>query len=301
MTTHLTRRSLLGASALVPLAGWSATVATPAGAVAHGRDRSRGVGRALRALERRHDARLGLHVVDTGTGRTVAHRADERFPYCSTFKALAAAAVLGRHSRAELDVLVPYTAADLVDGSPVTSQHVGTGMTLREICDAAVRFSDNTAGNLLFRDLGGPAGLQRALRRLGDRTTRVDRIETALGTAVPGDPRDTSTPRALAADLRRVVLGRALPADRRAILTDLLVRNTTGDKTVRAGLDPSWTVGDKTGTGLAYGVRNDIAVTWPPGRAPIVIAALSRRSRPDDAPIDALLADATRIAVGALR
>jgi beta-lactamase class A len=300
MTKHLTRRTLLGTAALVPLAGWAATVAPTAGATAPGGSARHGTGRALRELERRHDARLGVHVLDTGSGRTVSHRADERFAYCSTFKALAAAAVLDRNSSRELRAVVRFTEADLVDGSPITAPRVDSGMTLLEICDAAVRYSDNTAGNLLFRDLGGPAGLQRALRRLGDRVTHVDRIETELGTAVPGDVRDTSSPRALAHDLRRVALGRVLRPDRRAILTDLLIRNTTGANTIRAGLDPTWTVGDKTGTSLAYGCRNDIAVAWPPDREPIVIAVLTSRSRPDDKPLDALVEDATRVAVAGL-
>ena len=252
-------------------------------------------------LERRFDARLGVFGVATGTGRTVASRADERFAYCSTHKALSAAALLRRRTLAELRETVRIDAADLVDPSPVCARHVGGRLSLLELCDAAVRFSDNAAANLLLAELGGPAGLERELRRIGDRRTRCDRDEPELSTAIPGDPRDTSTPRALAADLRTYVLGPVLPPDRRALLARWLRRNTTGDTLVRAAAPDGWVVGDKTGTG-GYGTRNDIAVLWPPRRDPIVLAVLS--DRPDAGAYaerdDALIAAAARRALAAL-
>ena len=146
------------------------------------------------ALEAEFDARLGVYAVDTGTGRTIEHRADERFGYASTFKALAVGALLRVTSTAELDQVVRYTRADLVTHSPITRRHVDRGMTLRELADAAVRHSDNTAANLLLRRLGGPAGLERELRDLGDRVTDPERIEPELNEAAPGDRRDTGTP-----------------------------------------------------------------------------------------------------------
>ncbi|MEW2518654.1 class A beta-lactamase [Actinacidiphila alni] len=256
--------------------------------------------REFGALEKTFDATLGVFAVDTRSGRSVAHRADERFAYASTCKALLAGAVLDRSGTAGMDRLVRYGAADLVSNSPVTERHVGTGMTLRELCDAAIRYSDNTAANVLFRDLGGPGRLQEALRALGDRVTRCDRTETDLSDAVPGDPRDTSTPRAMATDLRAYVLGRALPAAERALLTDWLRRNTTGATTIRAGVPRGWRVGDKTGTG-GYGTRNDIAVLWPPaGAAPVVLAVLSRRAAKDAARDDALIARAAEAALTGL-
>jgi beta-lactamase class A len=257
-------------------------------------------GSTFAGLESSHDARLGVYAVDTGTGRTVGYHADQRFAYASTLKTFAVAAVLDRTPDAEMSRVVHYTAADLVDYSPVTSLHVDEGMTLAAIADAAITVSDNTAANLLFRELGGPAALEHELRAAGDRTTSVDRTEPDLNTAVPGDRRDTTTPRAFGTDLRAYALGRELcPGDRRQLVA-LLRANTTGANTIRAGVPAGWTVGDKTGT-ASYGSRNDIAVLWPPSGAPIVLTVFSTHDTPDAATDDALVAEATRIAVAQLR
>lgn len=254
---------------------------------------------AFEALEADFGARLGVYAVDTGSGATVEHRADERFAYASTYKALAAAALLDRTTPAELDQVITFTTADLVTYSPVTEQRLATGMTLRELADAAVRYSDNTAANLVVRELGGPDGFEEDLRALGDQVTQPERTETDLNGATPGDERDTSTPRALAADLRAYAVDDALTEDDRAVLTDWLRRNTTGDTLIRAGVPGSWEVGDKTGAG-GYGTRNDIAVIRPPGAEPIVLAVMSSREEQDAEPDDALIAGATRIVVDAL-
>lgn len=251
-------------------------------------------------LQTQYDARLGVYAVDTGSGRSVAFRADERFAYASTFKVLAAAVILDTTTMSQLDQVVRYSPADQVSNSPITDQHVDTGMTLRELCDAAVRYSDNTAGNLMLHRIGGPAGLDAALTAIGDDVTSVDRFEPELNSAIPGDIRDTSTPRALAGDLREFVVGTALAEDDRAVLVDWLRRNTTGDKLIRAAVPANWVVGDKTGSG-SYGGRNDIAVLWPPDRAPIVIAVLTNRPTPNAERVDALIADAARVTVNALR
>lgn len=251
-------------------------------------------------LEREFDARLGVYAVDTGTGHTVTHRADERFAYASTFKALAAAAVLAATPTEELDRVVSYSRDDLVTYSPITERHVDTGLSLRAIADAAVRYSDNTAGNLLLDRLGGPDGFKQVLRDLGDEVTEPARWETDLNAYVPGDDRDTSTPRALATTLRAYAVDDALSAQDRAVLVDWLKRNTTGDTTIRAGTPDGWEVGDKTGT-AAHGTRNDIAVVWPPERAPIVLAVLSSRDRPDADSDDSLLARAAELTLDALR
>ncbi|MFE9190061.1 class A beta-lactamase [Micromonospora sp. NPDC007208] len=253
----------------------------------------------FRQLEEQFAARLGIYAVDTGSGRTVEYRADERFAYASTWKALAAAEVLDGTTDAQLDRVVRYSTQDLVAHSPVTEKHVGEGMSLRALADAAVRYSDNTAGNLLLRHLGGPAGFESKLRALGDTVTEAARYETALNEGTPGDKRDTSTARALAGDLRAYTVGVALePADR-DVLRGWLRGNTTGAALVRAGVPAGWVVGDKTGTG-GYGTRNDIAVLWPPDRAPIVLAVLSSRDKKDASPDDALLAQATRVVVAQL-
>ncbi|WP_412100388.1 class A beta-lactamase [Micromonospora ureilytica] len=253
----------------------------------------------FRRLEERFDARLGVYAIDTDTGRTVRYRADERFAYTSTFKALAAAEVLDETTDAELDRVVRYSADDLVTYSPITEQHVAEGMTLRAIADAAVRYSDNTAGNLMLRQLGGPQKFEKELREVGDKVTDPARYETELNEARPGDRRDTSTAAALAEDLRAYAVGDALePADR-DVLNGWLKGNTTGGELIRAGVPDGWVVGDKTGAG-GYGTRNDIAVIWPPNRAPIVLAVLSSRDQKDADYDDALIAQAAEVAITAL-
>ncbi|MFF9073076.1 class A beta-lactamase [Streptomyces sp. NPDC014735] len=303
------RRAFLGALALAPLTGCAkerTPVAPPTAAAADGPAASPTVAAERRdhprlaELERRFDARLGLFALDTGTGSTVVHRAEERFAFCSTFKGLAAAGVLAHNPPSHLDTVVRYTEADLMKHAPLTSRHVDTGMTMRQLCDAAVRFSDGTAGNLLLRDLGGPARLTAYVRGLGDRVTRMDRTEPAITGAVPGDPRDTSSPRALGGDYREIVLGDALPSGERAFLRDLLTRGVTGDHRIRAGVPRGWTVAGKTGTG-GYGTLNDIAIAWPPKRAaPLVIAIMSSKSTKDAEPDEALLAEAAAYAVATL-
>ncbi|OAR24014.1 class A beta-lactamase [Streptomyces sp. ERV7] len=251
----------------------------------------------FKELERKYGARLGVYAVNTGDGREVAWRDGERFAYASTFKALAAGAVLRKYSLDGMTKLITYSKDDLVANSPVTEKHVDTGMTLGELCDAAVRYSDNTAGNLLFDALGGPKGLERALRETGDTVTRVERREPDLNQWAPGTVRDTTTPRALAKDLRAFVLGDRLGTAERAQLTRWLRTNTTGGELIRAGVPKGWTVGDKTGAGGVYGIRNDIAVVWPPDAAPIVVAILSNRGTKEADYDNKLIADAAAVAV----
>lgn len=251
-------------------------------------------------LERDFDARLGVYAVDTATGREVAYRADERFAHASTFKVLAAGELLRRNSLEELDRTITYSRDDLVTYSPITEKHVDSGMPLREVIAAAIRHSDNTAGNLLLRELGGPDGFTAALRRIGDTTTRADRFETDLNETAPGDPRDTSTPRALATSLRAYAVDDVLPADKRAVLNEMLRTNTTGDALIRASAPAGWQVGDKTGA-ASHGTRNDIAVVWPPERAPIVLAVLSDREAEDADYEDALIARAAAVVFELLR
>jgi beta-lactamase class A len=251
-------------------------------------------------LEAQFGSRLGVYAIDTGTGREIAYRADERFAYASTFKALAAAAVLQQNDIADLDRLVTFTEADLITYSPVTELRVDTGMTLGEIAEAAVRYSDNTAGNLLLDELDGPAGFTAALAAIGDDTTQSVRWEAGLNDAVPGDPRDTTSPRAFATDLREFALGDALPAAKQQLLVDWMSGNATGANLIRSGVPADWAVADKSGSG-GYGVRNNIAVLYPPDAAPIVLAVLSTKDSPDAARDDALIAQAASVVAGALQ
>lgn len=251
----------------------------------------------LFALDRKHGGRLGVAILDSGNGRIVAHRGEERFAMCSTFKFVAAACVLARVDRGEeeLERRVSYSKADLVTYSPVTEKHVKKGLTLAEICDAAVTLSDNTAGNLLLDSFGGPKGLTAYMRSLGDDASRLDRREPDLNEARTGDPRDTTTPVAMAGVLRQTVLGGALSPASRQQLTTWLVANKTGDKRLRAGVPKGWRIGDKTGTGN-NNATNDIGVIWPPGRAPLVVTAYYTESRASFPEREAVLAEVGRLA-----
>ncbi|HEY3467163.1 MAG TPA: class A beta-lactamase [Amycolatopsis sp.] len=295
------RRAALAALVLVPLTACAAEAPAPAPPTpAPTSSATTAPQPDFAPLEREFDARLGLYAVDTGSGRELTHRADERFGYASTHKAFSAAAVLQRTSLDGLGKVLKYTRADVQANSPIGEKHVETGLSLREAMDAALRYSDNTAANLLFRELGGPQGLAAALRGIGDTTTHVDRIEPGLNDLAPGDIRDTSTPRAMAASLRAFTLGPALPPEKRTVLTDMMRANLTGANVIRAGTPAGWAVADKTGTG-EYATRNDIAIVWPPGRAPIVLVVMSDKKTEDAKPDDRLIARAAKLALDSLR
>jgi beta-lactamase class A len=231
---------------------------------------------AVIAAEKRTGGRVGLTVHDTATGRRFSHRGAERFPMASTFKALLVAAVLARvdAGKDRLDRAIPVKASDLLDVSPVSKKHVGGTATVADLAEATIIYSDNTAANLLLPAVGGPAGLTAWLRSIGDPATRLDRFEPMMSEARPGDPRDTTTPDAIAASLERLLLGKVLsPASRQQLIL-WLIANTTGDTRLRAGLPKRWKVGDKTGTG-SNGTVNDVAIVWPARAAtgPVIIAS----------------------------
>jgi len=253
----------------------------------------------LAALETRSRGKLGCAVLDLGksnhTSPCIGQRAAERFPMCSTFKFLVTAYILKRTEtrQEQLDRRITYTKADLLPYSPVTQQHVSDGMTVAQLCEASMTLSDNTAANLLLSSFGGPPALNNFLRSIGDSTTHLDRTEPALNEAIVGDPRDTTTPAAMAENLRRILFGDVLNFNCRADLTNWLMANKTGDARLRAGLPHSWRIGDKTGTG-EHGTTNDIAVIWPPRRAPVVVTAYLTQSPLNDSDRNAILADVGR-------
>ncbi|KND61607.1 Beta-lactamase [Candidatus Burkholderia verschuerenii] len=227
------------------------------------------------SIESETGGRLGVAILDTASGTHYAYRANERFPMCSTFKFLLAAAILERQDRAEesLDRRIAFTKDDVVANSPVSGPRAGgAGMTVAELCEAAITRSDNTAANLLLASIGGPTALTAFARQIGDRTTRLDRIEPALNEAIDGDLRDTTTPSAMLTDMREILLSQRLSSSSRDRLVAWLVANQTGGTRLRAGLPSNWRIGDKTGTG-EQGTANDIAIVWPTGRAPILVAA----------------------------
>jgi beta-lactamase class A len=180
-----------------------------------------------------------------------------------------------RREKEKLERFVPYGAKEILEYAPVTKEHLKDGgMTLSALCAAAIEQSDNTAGNLLLNAIGGPAGLTNFVRTLGDRVTRLDRIEPELNSAIPGDERDTTTPAAICSDMHRLLLDDALSEASRRQLEDWLQRNETGGSMIRAGVPKNWIIGDKTGRG-SNGATNDIAIMRPPGRAPILLAIYS--------------------------
>ncbi|WP_157220517.1 class A beta-lactamase [Flavisphingomonas formosensis] len=248
-------------------------------------------------LEKIGGGRLGVAVYDGETQRYNGWRGHERFPMCSTFKLLAAALVLHRVDRGveSLDRRVTYGQDSIVAYSPVTEQRIASGMTVGELCEAAITRSDNTAGNLLLASFGGPPALTAFARRLGGGRTRLDRTETELNSALPGDRRDTTTPRDMVDMMRRLFFGRALSAPSRTILLGWLGANQTGARRLRAGLPSGWTIGDKTGTG-DNGTANDVAILWPPGRRPMLIAVYLTQAPGASASLDAIIAEVARTA-----
>jgi beta-lactamase class A len=219
------------------------------------------------AIEAWMGGRIGVAAFDTGNSKHLDYRAEERFPMCSTFKFLAAAAVLKRvdEKQEKLERFVPYGAKDILEYAPVTKEHFKDGgMTLGALCEAAIEQSDNTAANLLLNAIGGPAGLTNFVRTLDDRVTRLDRIEPELNSAIPGDERDTTTPAAICSDMQRLLLlGDALSEISRRRLEEWLQHNQTGGSMIRAGVPKNWIIGDKTGRGSS-GATNDIAIMRPP-------------------------------------
>ncbi|QWG49196.1 class A beta-lactamase [Bacillus mycoides] len=251
-------------------------------------------------LEKEYDAKLGIYALDTGTNQTVAYHSDDRFAFASTSKSLAVGALLRKNSLEDLDQRITYTHEDLSNYNPITEKHVDTGMTLKELADASVRYSDSTAHNLILKQLGGPSEFEKILREMGDTVTTSERFEPELNEVHPGETHDTSTPEAIAKTLQSFTLGTALPIEKRELLVDWMKRNTTGDKLIRAGVPKGWEVADKTGAG-SYGTRNDIAIIWPPNKKPIVLAILSNHDKEDAKYDDKLIADATKVVLNTLK
>ncbi|MFG3197624.1 class A beta-lactamase [Streptomyces sp. NPDC048208] len=296
--TPVPRRRLLRAGAALTVAAATASAASTAPAWAAPDDTA--LRPELSALEKRYGARLGVYAHNPRTGATVAYRADEPFAMCSTFKAIAAAAVLRDHGgRAALGEVIHFPPADILSNSEQSKAHVETGMALGDVCAAAIQYSDNTAGNLMLRRIGGPAGLTRFFRSLGDRVSRLDRWETDLNTAVPGDVRDTTTPRALGRTFELLTLGRALADADREQLVGWLRGNTTSAKRFGAGLPPGWLLADKTGTG-SYATANDLGVAWTSKGTPLLLSVLSTKPTPDAPVDDALIEETARLLAGYL-
>lgn len=267
----LSRRTLLGASAAALLLRTTGAFAAPA-------NRRFDPSSRLRALEGRN-GRLGVCLLDTETGEFTGNRIDEYFAFCSTFKLPLVAALLREadHGRLDLSEVLPYTKSDLLPWAPVTGKHVDKGgLSMAVLAQAAQELSDGPAANLLVRRLGGPAAVTAKFREMGDTVTRLDRYEPDLGLVLSGDLRDTTSPLAMAQLVRRVTTGTLLRHDSRQRLLRWMENTTTGTRRLRAGLPAEWRSGNKTGTGRAEGTTNkcnDVAITFPINRSPIVVAA----------------------------
>ena len=288
MSNAFNRRAFLLAAASVPFFRAGSSPAAP--------EHDSAAKARLKKIERDFGGRLGVFAVNTSDGASLGHRAGERFPVCSTFKVLAASAILRRSAREPelLQERIKFQKSQLVTYSPITEKHLAQGMTVAELCAAAIQHSDNTAANLLLKMLGGPRALSAFARSIGDSQFRLDRWETALNTAIPGDPRDTSTPGAMGHSLQRLVVGNALEVREREQLRDWMLGNTTGAARIRAGVPEGWKVGDKTGSG-DYGTANDIAVLWPPKQEPAIVAIYTTQREKDAKYRNDVVAAAARV------
>ena len=296
----VSRRNFIHTGSLVAIA--AATSARVLRAASHRHFAS--LSESLAQLERKSGGRLGVAVLDTGSGESAGHRIDERFAMCSTFKVLLAAAVLHRvdanvdANRESLDRTLPMPAQFLFN-SPITQQHAGGSMTVRDLCAASLTRSDNTAANLLLATIGGPAGITRFARSLGDTVTRLDRVETALNQALPGDPRDTTSPAAMVADWRTLLLGDTLSSASRKQLAAWLIANQTGADRLRAGFPSGWLAGDKTGSN-GETTTNDVAILWPKDQPPVLVAAYLTECAGPEAKRSAVVSEVGRLVANAL-
>jgi len=254
------------------------SAALDGGAAAGAHSAAHGAAGRLAALEKREGGRLGVAALDTATGRHLQHRGDERFGMCSVFKFLAAGAILKRVDQGteHLDRRIEYGESDLMEYAPVSKEHVKEGgLTLGELCAAAVQWSDNTAANLILKTLGGPEGVTAFIRSTGDQVTRLDRMEPELNVVPPGEVRDTTTGSSMVGLLNSVVLGNILFGDSRSRLQGWMIDAKVGEHRLPAGLPAGWRIAHKTGTGSDQ--TNDVGIIWPPNRPPIIVAALYSR------------------------
>ncbi|MFC4529463.1 class A beta-lactamase [Sphaerisporangium dianthi] len=271
--------STTGVASTASARAGAASAGTASGATATGEVRAPSpeaeARRRLRALEASFAGRIGAYAIDTATGETIGYRSGERFPLLSTFKAVACAAVLHKARTSDpglMDRVIHWTKDEVVENSPVTEKHVEDGMTVAALCHAAITVSDNTAGNMVLKQIGGPRGLTRYFRTLKDPVSRLDRWETELNDWTLKEKRDTTTPAAMARDLSKVAAGTTLRAADRAQLNAWLRASETGNERIRAGLPQSWIVGDKTGTNATAGLANDVAVVvTSAGAAPVIV------------------------------
>jgi beta-lactamase class A len=251
----------------------------------------------VEALEKQNGGRLGVAVVSLNGTPLLLVRETERFAMCSTFKALLGAAVLARVDAGSesLGRLISYKESDLLEYAPITKDNLSAGaMTIAELNEASIQYSDNTAANLLLDAIGGPAELTKFLRSLGDNTTRLDRNEPTLNTNLDGDDRDTSTPVAMAISLQKLLRGDVLSLTSTEQLKAWMFGNTTGATRLKAGFNKDWLIGDKTGTG-PNGAVNDVAIVFPRGLPPFAMVVFFTGSKAASEVKNSVIAEVARI------
>lgn len=241
--------------------------------------------KSIAALESVHGGKIGVYAINTANNQKLGYRSDERFAMCSTHKMLLVAAVLSRVDKQKdsLDRLVKFSQSDIQSYAPIAKQHLEQGaMSVADLSAATIQYSDNTTATLLLKSIGGPKAFNRYMQSLGDRITRLDRYEPEINTNIPLDPRDTTTPSAITNSMHKLLVGNALSANSKELLLEWLIGNTTGDKKLRAGINPNWKVGDKTGSG-ENGASSDVAIVWPTDSKPWLIAVYytDAKSSPD--------------------
>ncbi|BBJ69931.1 MULTISPECIES: carbapenem-hydrolyzing class A beta-lactamase FRI-8 [Enterobacter] len=257
----------------------------------------------IKELETVFGGRIGVYLLNTENGKEFSYRQNERFPLCSSFKVFLAASVLKKtqDKSFSLNDTVEYSGRVMEKHSPVSEKYLETGASVQTLAMAAIQYSDNGASNLLMeRYVGGPEGLTAFMRSTGDTEFRLDRWELELNSAIPGDKRDTSTPKAVAMSLKNIAFGSVLDAKNKALLQDWLQGNTTGNARVRAAVPDKWVVGDKTGTCGFYGTANDVAILWPDSNSPAVIAVYTTRTNQNDKHDETIIKNAAKIAINAV-
>ncbi len=257
----------------------------------------------LQGLEQRSSVRIGIYAINTANHDTVSYRANERFAMCSTAKLMVVTTALKKSEIQSqyLDKVLSYTQQDLTqaDYTPITSKHLESGMSIKDLSEAAMTYSDNLAMNLLVKDLGGTQIVTKYARSIEDKKFRLDRIEPGFGSAVPGDPRDTTTPQSMANSLQKILLKNVLNKTNRNLLLTWMKNNQTGFTRIRAGVPKGWIVADKTGKG-DYGTNNDIAIIYPPNADPIILAIYTTQHAKDAQSNDKVIVDATKIVLEVL-
>lgn len=253
----------------------------------------------LARLEASTGGRLGIAAINLGNNQRIQYHANEYFPMGCTSKVIGVAAILKKSMTDNqlLQETIKYKKSDLSNWNPITEKHLSEGMTIAELCKAAISYSDNTAMNLLTKELGGPAGLNAFARSINDKDFKLDHWWPDEALASPASGEDRTTPAAMEESLRKLIFGDVLATPQREMLISWLKSNVTGDARIRAGVPKNWTVGDKTGSGFNYGITNDIAVLWPPKCNPIVVTMYYSNKDKKAAKRDDLIASATRIVI----